>query len=172
MWKPTTQKQVLETVRSVLIAELNDTRLTEKSVFMTLEPNPEVSERDDIFITISPGDGQFEQDGLEGAGQDLCIENGSVILAVYTRQQLDKLGEHERILLGENNGHKARSILDIKRRLLQIFTDRMLHDGNEDNPILVNRMQPVHATKPQAIPQLRRADLGLIFTTDFAWDLS
>lgn len=171
-WKPTNQIKILEMVKSVLITELADSDFTDKTVFLTLDPDPEASTRDNVFMTISPNDGQFDQGELEGGGQEMCLENSAVIIAVYSKKQLDRIGEHEHILLGEGDGTKTRSILDLKRRILQIFTNRMLEDSADDTPILVNHMQPVHATRPQVNRQMNKADLGLIFSTDFVWDLT
>lgn len=172
-WKPTTQLQVYTVLRAALIDGLDDPQFTDKTVFYSMDPHPRANVRENVFITLSPGEGSFDQEILTGAGQEDCRESSSVIMSVFSQQRTDQIGRADDTFLGLEDNDKSRSLFDLKRRLLKLFVNRMLYDPVDEKRLLTEPMQPHHASHPTLIdPEGRRPTFSLIFSLDFAWDLT
>lgn len=169
--KPTDQATVLEMVGAAMMMDV--TVFNADNVIYMLDPEPPEYIVHDLICTISPTEGNFEQEPLGGGGEFVCIEQTGVLVAVWTRQMTDKVGEARHLLFGLDND-KTRALLILKRKILKSLTGRMLTDPQDGQPILTEHMLPLYSHVPRFgnwERQENMADLAIGFSTPFLWDL-
>lgn len=157
----TDQITVLNAVLERLVSQVS--LFTADNVSLSIEPEPGVEVSQGIYATVSPDEGQFEQDILEGAGAADCREYTGVIITVFNAKKLDRRdGVVKSLLLDEVAG-----LLALKRSILRAFTGHELLW--QDVKILAEPMFPLRSSKPDK--KERAGDLSLTFTTTFRWEL-
>lgn len=170
--KPTTQDKVLREVVNRIVASYGAPFDNERAVIVSLDPWPQDKHtRQNQFILVSPMDGTFDQELLQGGGSDQCVEQAGVIISAFFQSNTDNTGRAEDVLFGTTDGNKSRSLLDWKRRMLILFTSHMLLDSDDGEAILVAKMQPVRSQTPRKDHE-KFADLSIAFSTEFQWELS
>ncbi len=164
--RSTTQADVLLRVRDRLIARISG--LTDTTCFLTLEPEPPMELKSNLFVTVCPMSGRFDDGALTGGGQEVAIEEAGVIVTIWSACKLDKAGEATAALTDTTRG-----VLVLKRKILQALTSHDLLDAN-GNKMLVDYMQPVTSDIPRAsvYGETQKIGVPLAFSTNFAWDLS
>lgn len=163
--RKTTQTEVLERVRARLLAAIK--QLQDPTCYLSLDPEPDEQVKGDLFVSLAPMGGVFDQEWLTGAGQEGCREQSGVIVSVWSRVMLDKFQSAKAALTDADRG-----LLPWKHRILASLTDHDLLDAS-GNPILTDRMQPVTSDHPkQAMYRQGMTGFSLAFSTNFIWDLS
>lgn len=165
---PTDQVDVLQAVVSRLIREVD--KFTDTNCFLTAEPpdEPPANVRNNLFCTVSPTNGQFDQGVHEGGGINTTFEDAGVEIVIFNAVKLDRVG-HDSALLTE----ASRGLLVLKKQILKALSGHDLQDGNGEE-ILINLMAPLLSKNPRSSKGKEGAvgDLSLQFSTDFEWDLT
>jgi len=171
MPRETDQVTVLEAVLLRLKDRMPDV-FTDKTLFLTAAPPDEPPEnvRDNLFATVSPINGSFDQGVHVGAGIHGTIEETGVIVVVFNAIKLDRV-QHDAEMLTNS----ARGLLSLKRRILAALSGHDLLD-DDDEPLLANLMAPLQSQAPRSMWQDGKrprsvGDLALAFSTDFLWSL-
>lgn len=173
--KATTQIVVFEQVKSALIAALPES-FHEGNVLWSLDPDPDaiVHRLKGLTAALTPLEGQFDQAALDGAAQQVCIEQTGIMIWVWSKQRTDRINDATGLLFGLNDSD-ARALFELKRKLLKTFTGKMLTDPADGQNILCELMLPQRASTPQFANydrNLKAADFSLAFSTVFEWDLT
>lgn len=165
-----TQDKVIE---AVVFHLRRDFELSDRQCFMTIDPqNPVVPIGGDYWLTVSPGDGQYDDELMAAMIVEQCVEHSIVSVFAYTRIQLDST-DHEALLLTE----ATRGLLTLKKRILRSMSGIDLkYDGDEFVRELLTATY-AHAPSRGVIeqndgPGLTIGMIGLDFRTVFDWDLS
>lgn len=161
----TTQAMIL----SRIVARLRDVlELPEHRCYETLEPlvDPPIPKGGDYFLTVSPGDGRFDEGMQVGGGAAQLMEMSSVTVTAYARIALDPADRATQILQKVNRG-----MLPLKQAILVALVGHDLAD-EEDNTLLRAQLYAVQAWRPRYMPDSKIAMIAVGFGTDFDWDLS
>lgn len=140
------------------VALLNDSNCT-----ISDSPDPPPGMTHDLFCTVAPTNGRFDEAAGTGGGEHVAIEYAGVAVTVYWSRSLDQNGQIVTLLTD-----RTRGLLKLKWQILRALTG---HDLEwEGNQILVNLMQPLTADVPQT-DRKKIGDLSLTFSTDLEWEL-
>ncbi len=134
----------------------------DNTVFLSLTTDPIQSERQNIYATVAPMGGQYDEGLFTGIG--IAAEDTGCIVTVFTQMRLDRSDEATKLLTDNQRG-----LLLIKKQLLACLTNYMLQDANSNN-ILRRPMRPINAGHPQKESE-KQGSFSLAFTTDFTWSL-
>lgn len=159
----TTQDVILTRIVARLRSYLG---LPEHRCYETLEPlvDPPVPKGGDYFLTVSPGDGTFDEEMQVGGGQDQLTELSSVTVTGYAKIALDPGDQATQIL------HKvSRGMLPIKQGILSALAAHDLLDSS-GNQILRSYMHALRSWRPRYDPDSKIAMIAVSFGTDFDWD--
>lgn len=165
-WAKTDQGAVLLAIRDRLIDQLAPD-FNNSTCYLSMKPVPPVtpSSVHNIFCTIAPDNGTFNEGVFEGAGEDHVEEDGGVIISVFSRIKTDRV-EHATEALT----NATRGLLSVwKKRVLKAISGQNLQDA-DGNEIFDNLPMP----RISNIPNLADDELvgfSLSFDTDFDWDL-
>lgn len=159
-----TQSLVVERVVARLREALD---LSEGRCYETLEPllEPEIPKGGDYFLTVSPGDGHFDEGMQDGGGRAQLMERSSVTVTAYTKIRLDR-GDHAAGILQEVN----RGVLHLKRKILAVLVGEDLAD-EEGNLLLRHPLYALQSWRPRYLAKSGIAMIAVGFGTDFDWDL-
>ena len=159
---PTTQIKVLEAVVKALrdaIPQLQG----ENTCFLSMDPEPLHEERQNLFATVCPMAGRFDDEIHHGS--DYANELSGVLITVWSGMKLDRPGG-DKMMMTES----ARGLLSLKRLILKALNGLELKD-KEGNTIVCRPMRPLNAGHPQRRDE-DKGSFSLSFATDFIWDLS
>lgn len=161
---PTTQTAVLSAVVTRLHAQVSE--LGNESVcFVSDYPYPPPNVASDLFATVSPVDGQFDEDIQVGAGNNSLIEYAGIVVTVFSRMKLDRAGKTESLLQDADRG-----LLPIKRKILKALASHRLLSGSDE--LLTSYLHALKSSAPRYDPDLKMGVMSLFFKTDFEWDLT
>jgi len=160
----TTQSLVLQRVVARLREALD---LPEGRCYETLEPlaDPEIPKGGDFFVTVSPGEGQFDEGMQDGGGRAQLMERSSVTVTAYTKIRLDR-SDHATHLLQKIH----RGVLPLKHKLLAVLAGEDLTD-EAGNRLLRHPLYALQAWRPRYNRESGIAMIAVAFGTDFDWDL-
>lgn len=160
----TTQTDVLSAVVTRLRAEVTELA-NESTCFVSDYPYPPPNVANDLFATVSPVDGRFDEAQQIGAGNESVIEETGIVVTVFSRVKLDRVGKTEFLLQDATRG-----LLPLKRKILKaLASHRLVNDDDEE--LLVNYMHAMQGSAPRFDPDLKLGVMSLHFKTDFEWDL-
>lgn len=164
---PTDQATVLSRVLVRMIDTIGE--FNESTCFLTAQPlqEPIASVQNNLFCTVSPTSGTYDESVFVGAGEHCVIENGGIIIVVYNAMRLDR-SSHDSILLTD----ATRGLLTLKWKIIKALAGHVLQD-QEGNSILVNPMAPERAEDIRSMWErpVGLGDMALVFSTDFEWDI-
>jgi len=161
----TTEDIVLTRIVARLRSELT---LPDHRCYETLEPlvDPPVPKGGDYFLTVSPGDGRFDEGMQVGGGADQLMEMSSVTVTAYSKIVLDPGDRATQIL------HKvSRGMLPIKKLILGSLVGHDLLDG-DGNSLLRAYLYAIQSWRPRYNKDSKIAMIAVGFGTDYDWDLS
>lgn len=158
----TTPAAILQWVKEQLKTQLH---LSDSQCFLTADSlSPPTAPAADIFLTVSPGGGQFH---LPEAAPGNLQERWTFRVRIFCRVLLDRADHDESRLLDA-----ARGLLGWKQKVLAVLTGL-------DNPAwnLRGWIAPVAAAEPQWLQggrngELHYLSLAIDFQADFDWDLT
>jgi hypothetical protein len=161
---PTTQVAVLDAVIQRLIAEIPS--LTPSTCFLSLDPEPTIALSSQVFVTVAPLGGQFDQGVFDGHGAFGILEHSGVLVSAWSSMRLDQ-NEHAAAVLSD----ESRGLLVLKQRILKALAGHDLQDA-DGNSLLTALMEPRSAQHPQrAAFGERHVGFTLAFATPFDWDI-
>lgn len=121
----------------------------------------------DFWVTVSPDGGSFAEGQFQtGGGEFQCTEFGELTVMGFTRIRLDRTDRDTHLLHDLKRG-----LLGIKKKLLAALVGQQLFDeqGNELLRSLIAAKRPI---KPDYDKDQATGWIGIVFSTDFDWDLS
>jgi len=167
----TTQAVILDRVRDRLIAACD--AITASLIHVSDDPEPPPGWDGELVVIVSQGDGVFPAEHPIGAGADELHEQATVSVQIFKRSWIDRHGEYEKSLTDANAS--APGLLLMKHQILKALAGHALLDES-GNLLVTEYIRPASSNAPmrdryrqQGKP---RADLQLVFETNFVWDLS
>lgn len=159
--------KVVDRLRSQIV-EFN----AKNTCFVSLDPEPEEEQRQSIFATVSPIDGEYDQGTFDGAGRHGVLERSGFTVTVFSLVKLDRPDEQFQALQ-----HESRGLLILKKKVLQAIL--VGDDGGTWMPtnasgasLLTDFIAPVRAGFPMAADNSKHAKLSVTFLANWQWDLS
>lgn len=151
---------------------------TDLTCFISDQPMPAIIPGGGHCVTVSIGDGVFDQSLFTGGGASTLCEESQIVVTILTQITLDRIPQAERALLEDDRGLLVRWKFSILRALL-------LDDPNQgndskpwepalgDKPLCRDLIRPTVATSPQDVPG-KPGWIGfqITFAVSFDWDLS
>lgn len=168
--RPTTHVEVLLAIVAKIRA--NVTALSrEPTCFISDSPWPGVEVESNLFCTVAPSEGQFDDGLMDGAGNLGVAEDSMVQVTVYSRIEVDQIERFEKGLTDASRG-----LLVIKQQILTALAGKNLDGGTfrgDSSNLLHEGLRPARASHKTRDP--RHADdfasFSLAFRAKFSWDL-
>lgn len=118
------------------------------------------------FVTVAPGEGDFDQGLQVGGGENEVSEALAVVVTFYVQIQLDQTNMSREVLRGH-----GRSLYKIKRQILKAMCGVDLQNAAEDT--FLRQLIPVRsASRPAYDITQQLAYMSLTFVAEFDWDLT
>lgn len=135
----------------------------ENTAFLSMHTEPLDEMRQNVYATVCPMSGQFDEALFRGYG--VAYEATGFIVNVFSQMRLDRPDGDVSMLTDATRG-----LLVLKKQVLDAFTNHILVD-TEGNGLLSSSIRPINSSHPN------RDDEGigtfsLMFATDFSWNLS
>jgi len=136
--------------------------------YETLEPlvDPPIIKGGDYLLTVSPGNGRFDEGMQIGGGAEQLMEQTSVVVTAYAKIALDPGDKATQILHAVNRG-----MLPIKKLILAALVGHDLEDA-DGNQLLRQFLYALQSFKPQYNLESKIAMIAVGCGVDFDWDLS
>jgi hypothetical protein len=131
---------------------------------------PSVEVQQNVFCTVSPSDGEFDQAGIIGGANVQVLEASTLQVNVFSRIQLDRI-EHAPIAFLD----RQRGLLPLKKSVLKALAGRQLYGDYPTNmiPLLTKWLTPMHAkTGATKKEEDDFVFLSITFDAPFYWDLT
>lgn len=138
---------------------------SDKTCFVSINPDPPYAVRDNTFLTVSPTGGVFPEEFTDGGGAEQCTEESGVIVTIFSRFQCNRPGD-EREALSEF----TRGVFRLKKQVLKAITSQDLTWGARR--ILRNLPRPKNSSPPDNADKDGLTKISVSFSADFDWDLS
>jgi hypothetical protein len=159
---------VLEAVARRLRDEVDE--FNESTCIVTANPPRDIPPNinHNVFCTVSPTDGNYDESAFVGGAENSLIEEAGVMIVLMSSVKLDRVGHNSEIL-----AHESRGLLQIKAKILKTLTGHQLKDTS-GNWLLTEYMRPIRSESPQSGEDSGRdiGDLAIVFATPFLWDLT
>ncbi len=125
---------------------------------------PDVDVNQNLFCTVKPGKGKFDQSLIDGSGHLGVAESVIITVTVWSRVESDQV---EHFVYGLTD--PDRGLLVYKQRLLKVLAGKYLY-GQDLLSILIEALSPVDATTtPQKVDDF--ASVSIAFDARFWWNL-
>lgn len=171
----TTQADILVAFRDRLRAACPG--CNDLTCFICDQPIPQSIPGAGTCVTISMGDGTFDQQLFLGAGAATLNEETQIIISVLTQIVLDRIPQAERALLDTSRGLVAQWKYQILRTILLADPDdgaasKPWEPASGDKPLLRDQIRPIVATAPADVPG-KPGWIGaqINFAISFDWEL-
>lgn len=157
------QADVLDACLAKLITDIP--QLSDKNTYISILPYPPVKITDNLFVVVSPTDGTFPEELVEGGGQNQCTEVSGILVSIFTRFAAYREGR-EREALSEN----TRGILRMKRLVLKSLTAADL--SFNANLVLRSLVIPKVSGPPDFADPNDKALIQVTIRFEVTWDWS
>lgn len=176
------QSLVLTAIVKTLINNFPGKTLNDKTCYACLEPDAPENPIDDLYVTVSVGDGTFDGPLFTGGGPFQLCETCGVVVAIWRRAAMDQPAHGEELY-----GNLDLGILHDKRKVLVALAcgpDQKAADlfanypeggsagTGQVNNFLRNWLTPKIATNPKTDPKSGYVGLAIQFEATFDWDLT
>jgi len=145
--------------------------LNDRQCYETLDPySPTIPKGGDYWVTVAPGEGQYDVEHQIGGGEDQLTEESVVTVTAYTRIKLDSTDHDENLLRDARRG-----VFVLKHKILKALVGADIPKGSDT--FLRQLLYARHAHAPQILEgskdnRLRLACISIDFGVDFDWDLT
>lgn len=160
-----------QTILAAVVQRLQDALLLpDGRCFLTVEPlsGAGAPAGGDYWLTVSPGDSDFDQGLQYGGGANQVTENATCIVTGYTRIRLDPTARDDRLLKDLQKG-----LLPIKQKILAaMLADPAQLTDELGNPLLRSFITAIGSQKPNHDRDKGVGWVGVVFSIPFDWDLS
>lgn len=167
----TDQDAVLDAVVERLRDQIEEFNAKNKC-FVSLDPEPEEEQRQNVFATVSPIDGDYDRGTFDGAGRYGVLERSGFTVTAFSLVKLDRPDEQYAALQ-----HESRGLLILKKKILKAIL--VANDGGTWMPtnasgasLLTDFIAPVRAGFPMAAEFSKHAKLSVTFSANWMWNLS
>jgi len=158
----TTQDAVLLAIVDRLRAKLS---LSESECFLSVHPEGQPTVNHNLWMTVSPEDGQIDGSAFVGGGAATLFEETFAVITIFSAMRLDR-PEHSVSFLTE----EARGVLVAKRKVLKALAG--FDPTNTDGDMILNEpLIPTSCPRPLNDRQ-RIGDVQLWFSLSYCWDVS
>lgn len=118
------QADVLDSVLAQLLLDIPN--LSSKNCLISIDPDPPYKVPENFFLTISPANGTFPPELVDGGGENQCMEESGVVVTSFSRFMANRPGQEREAL-----SDFTRGILRMKRLILKSLTNADLtFNGN------------------------------------------
>jgi len=161
------------TVLEAIIARLQDQlQLSDSHCYETispLEPGP-APPGGDFFVTVSIGDGVFDEGMQDAGGAEQLNEECEVTVTGYSMCKLDRVGHDHKLMHDELRG----LLKVVKLKILKALVGVDLQDeaDDEDNYFLRDMIRVRRSTRPDHDPKKGIGWISITFVASWDWDLS
>lgn len=167
--RPTTQAEVLLAVVAKIQANVAALE-NEPTCFVSATTWPEVSVQDNLFCTVVPGDGQFDQGIVDGSGNIGVCEIFPVIVTIWSHIEVDQIERFQQGFVDAQRG-----LLTIKQQVLQALAGKNL-DGEtyQGNPsvLLMEALMPTRShVQTEKVDDDEFGGISISFDAKFNWNL-
>ena len=136
-----TEIEVLESILEHLQGWFN---LPEERCYEVVDPeNPRANTPGDIWLSVCPGDCDYDEAAQAGGGRQQVHENGYFQITGYTRIKLDRAGKDTMLIKDKNRG-----LLSIKHRIISAFVQFNLTTAGRSflmmPPVIISCTKPQH----------------------------
>ena len=162
----TDQDTVLRALVKLLQTKLS---LDDRHCFETVTPLQEFGnpQSGDFWVTVSSGDGGYEEGQFQtGGGAAQVVEFGEATVMGFSRIRLDGTDRDTKLLHDLRRG-----LYGIKKKLLGALVGEQLID-DQGNELLRSLIVAKRAVKPDYAPKEATGWIGVVFSTDFDWNLT
>jgi hypothetical protein len=171
-----TQPDILVAFRDRLISAVPG--CTDLTCFISDQPIPAMIPGGGSCVTVSIGEGVFDQQLFTGGGAATLCEEFQVVITAMTQVVLDRIPQAERALLEDDRGLLVKwKVALLRALLLEDYTlgldSKPWEPAIDDQPLCRELIRPVHSSAPGDIPN-KPGWIGfqLTFSTSFDWDLA
>lgn len=158
----TNQVDVLNAVVARLIAQVSG--LNSSTCFISDTPEPPAASQNNLFVTVAPTGGRFDEEAQIGAGAAELIEYVGFAVTIWSAMKLDR-NEHANYLLTD----ATRGLLAVKKSVLKALVGHNLQVTGGD--ALVAYIRAINSSPP-GYTQGGLGRITLTFSSEFLWDLS
>jgi hypothetical protein len=177
------EETLLRAIRDRLIDKVPSSVLTLRNCLITDAQVPLIFPVDP-FVTVSPGDAQFDQAAWIGGGVNQLTQRGYISVAPFVRCQLDQPPSMEHAMLHDTRGLLLVWKPAILKALLVSDDSWDCTCGNQHAweptlggyPILRDQLRPVSCSSPRYVPPEKEGGipfLSFVLTLEavFDWEL-
>lgn len=167
--RPTTAVEVLNAVVSKLRSNIQILG-TETTCFISDTPEPSIECQDNLYATVSVGNGQFDQGLMDGGGNLQVVELMTLQVTVFSMIKLDRL---EHFSSGMTN--PRRGLLVLKQQILMALAGKNLDGGTyngNSSLLLLESLGPSRSVHPMSKGVNEKASFSLAFDAKFSWNLN
>lgn len=162
---PTTHLEVLDAVIARLLTRIPT--LNPSTCFFSTNPQPSIWRNGNLFVTVAPQGGTFDQAEFNGMGRAGIVEQTGVIVTCWSAIKLDST-ERDLYALRDPD----RGLLGWKLKLLDALAGHKLL-GLDGQELLTSYLRPTMTQYPQtAGDDGKFSGISIEFATDFNWRLS
>lgn len=139
--------------------------LNESTCFLSLTPDVPVKTASDVYLTVSPDGGEFDQAAFDGGGdQQLTAETG-VRVTVVSTLKLDRTGHDSELV-----SNASRGVLAVMHDVLRALTGHDLLIDVDGNQALRRLIAPRGFDRPERDSE-RLGSISLYFGLSFDLEL-
>lgn len=160
-----TYNEMIEAILRRLRTELG---LNERTCYETLHPTAvSIPPGGEFFVSVSPGDGEFPEGHQIGGAENQCTEDGTIVVTMFSRMQLDGADYAPSMLRDESKG-----LMEIKRLVLKALVGWDATTADDESTFLRQLITVLSSTAPMYDEKNGYGFLSLTFRAGFDWDLS
>jgi hypothetical protein len=142
-------------------------QLNSTTCFQTLLPQAApIPPSGNYWITVSGSDSVFDEEMQDDGGDSQVMEDEEIIVTIFTRIRLDKVGYDASLLADATRGVKV-----IKKSILNALVNKDPTDGG-GNTFLRDTIKVVRAGRPDHDANKGVAWMSITFRAKWDWNLS
>ncbi len=170
---PRSNAQQTEVLKAIVDHYRTTLSLDNARAFLSIESvSARIPRSGDWWLTISPGEGNFDQEMIAAGVVEQCTEDSRFIVSGHLRQFLDPTDEDAELLVGNTE-----SLLNLKRTILKTICGvDLLVGGNTFSRELISPLSVRAPILYEPIDQeeggLQIAVISVTFGLSFDWDLT
>lgn len=167
--RPTTQAEILLAVVAKIQANVSAFE-SEPTCFVSATTFPEVSVQDNLFCTVMPGDGQFDQGIVDGSGSTGVCEIFPLIVTIWSHIEVDQIERYQQGLVDDERG-----LLTLKQQILQALAGRNVDGGTYNGApsiLLTEALMPTRSkVQMEQVTDEYYGGISVSFDAKFNWNL-
>lgn len=139
--------------------------LSDSTCFLCLSDDVTPKTTSDVFLTVSPDGGEFDQGHFDGGGDEQLTVEGGVRVTIHSTLKLDRTGHDSELL-----SNASRGVLSVMHEVLRALTGHDLVIDTDGNTTLRRLIAPRGFERPERSGE-RLGRISLYFGLSFDWEL-